>query len=168
MNSDPQFQSYLRYYAQQQGGQLPTVFRGSRRWQHGDGFGDWLRRAFSFILPIAASSAQTFLKETVDAREKGATWKDAAKGALRPTLQSGISTAVKRFTAPPQDGSGGKKRKRVKKQQVRKSAAQKGGKTRKPAARKRVYKAKTTKKTMKSKKLPSKRKAKSQATEFNF
>jgi len=166
MTNDPQYQSYLRYYAQQQqGGQLPTVFRGSRRWQQrGDGFGDWMRRAFRFILPIAASSAQTFLKETVDAREKGASWKDAAKGALKPTLQAGISRAVKRFAEPLQDGSGGKKRKCVTKKRER---AQNGGKKRKRGVRKgnkkRVYKAK------KSKKVSSKHKTKSpQATKFNF
>jgi len=141
------------------------VFRGSRRWQQGDGFGDWLRRAFRFILPIAASSAQTFMKETVDARERGASWKDAAKGALKPTLQSGINTAVKRFAEPSQDGSGGKRRKCVKKRR-----AQKDGRKRKRnaagRAEKRIYKARKPKKP---KKVSSKRKVRPlQATKFNF
>ena len=73
---------YCKYYASQAGGELP-VFRGG---QHGAGLGDVLRGILRFIAPIALRGISAFANSTMQAREQGATFKDAALGALRPTL----------------------------------------------------------------------------------
>ena len=73
---------YCKYYASQAGGELP-VFRGG---QHGAGLGDVFRGILRFIAPIALRGISTFANSTMQAREQGATFKDAALGALRPTL----------------------------------------------------------------------------------
>ena len=76
--------NYLQYYEKQRGGEI-TVFRGG---QQGDGLGDILRGILRFIAPIALRGVSNFASSTLKAREQGSSWKDAAKGAIAPTLSA--------------------------------------------------------------------------------
>ena len=77
--------AYCRYYQAQSGGEIP-VFRGGR--QSGEGLGDILRGIFRFVAPLALRGISKFAGHTLDAHQKGATLKEAAKSALTPTLNS--------------------------------------------------------------------------------
>ena len=129
---EKQAQAYYNYFnspaAHVASGGIP-VFRGARRaGQYGAGIGDFFRGIFRRFLPIAVKGAATFLSETVKNNREGASFKDAAKAALRPTLGATLANVGEEFmkkpTAPPaaadepkptQTGSGGgsTKRKRV-------------------------------------------------------
>jgi hypothetical protein len=97
--------AYCRYYHAQSGGEIP-VFRGGR--QSGEGLGDILRGIFRFIAPLALRGISAFAGHTLDAHQKGATLKDAAKSALTPTLNSVASGFAERFNrgTNEQTGSG--------------------------------------------------------------
>jgi hypothetical protein len=92
--------SFLRYYESQRGGEIP-VFRGG---QQGEGLGDILRGILRFIAPIALRGISKFAGTTLKAREQGASWKDAAKGAIAPTLGSIAKDVMGNFSN--QGGSG--------------------------------------------------------------
>jgi hypothetical protein len=97
--------AYCRYYHAQSGGEIP-VFRGGR--QSGEGLGDILRGIFRFIAPLALRGISAFAGHTLDAHQKGATLKDAAKSALTPTLNSVASGFAEQFNRGrnEQTGSG--------------------------------------------------------------
>lgn len=98
--------AYCRYYQAQSGGEIP-VFRGGR--QSGEGLGDILRGIFRFIAPLALRGISAFAGHTLDAHQKGATLKDAAKSALNPTLNcvaSGFAEQLQRGRNEQQAGSG--------------------------------------------------------------
>ena len=139
MSLDHQYQAYLRYYDNQQRGGQFVAFRGARRWQKGDGFGDVLRGIFRWFLPVISSGASTFIKETAAAQARGDTLGDAAKSALRPTLGTVIGAVGNRI----QGGSG--RRRRVAKRSRKRvyKASQKGGKGKsvKKRAKKRAKKS---------------------------
>jgi hypothetical protein len=182
-SNDQQVQSYLRYYSQQRGGQLPPVFRGARQWQKGDGFGDVLRGIFRWFLPVLTSGASSFINEAAAGQARGQSLGEAAKGALRPAIGSLIGAAAKRM----QGGTGrrrSKKRKSVKRKSVKRSkrvykGSQKGGKSAKSrqspfpfpfagkAPKRKSRKSKKVKKSRKSKKTSRKRARKS-TPEYNF
>jgi hypothetical protein len=94
---------YCRYYEAQRGGEIP-VFRGGR--QSGEGLGDILRGIFRFIAPIALRGFTTFAGHTLDAHQRGATLKDAAKSALTPTLNSVTSGIAEQFRGQQQQQTG--------------------------------------------------------------
>lgn len=94
---------YYRYYEAQRGGEIP-VFRGGR--QSGEGLGDILRGIFRFIAPIALRGFTTFAGHTLDAHQRGATLKDAAKSALTPTLNSVTSGIAEQFRGGGQKQAG--------------------------------------------------------------
>lgn len=99
---DPRYGAYCRYYEAQSGGALP-VFRGGR--QSGEGLGDILRGIFRFLAPIALRGISTFAGHTLDAHQKGATFSEAAKSALNPTLRTVVGGVADQFRAS-QSGSG--------------------------------------------------------------
>ena len=102
---DP-YSAYCRYYEAQSGGELP-VFRGGL--QSGEGIGDFFRGLLRFVAPIAMRGIKTFAGNVMDAHQKGATLKDAAKGALKPTLgavASSIGEQLQARNEQAQSGSG--------------------------------------------------------------
>lgn len=99
MHSNP----YLRYYQQQVGGSADIpVFIGG---QHGAGLGDFFRSVLRFIAPIALRGISTFASNTMRAHESGASLKDAARGAIKPSIGA-IASAVHESLNKPQAGSG--------------------------------------------------------------
>ena len=90
---------YYKYYVSQQGGELP-IFRGG---QHGAGLGDILRGILRFIAPVALRGLSIFASSTISARDKGASFSDAARGATTPSL----SAMAEQFrNNPRQSGDG--------------------------------------------------------------
>ncbi len=73
------------------------MFRGPRRWQRGDGFGDILRGVARFMLPVVLRGAATFAGETLDANERGESLGSAAKNALKPALQAAVQAVAEGF-----------------------------------------------------------------------
>jgi hypothetical protein len=87
---------YAQHYRkQQQGG--TTIFRGSRRWQRGDGIGDIIRGITRFMLPVVLRGVTTFAGETMNANEKGVSLGEAAKGALKPALHAAVQAVSEGF-----------------------------------------------------------------------
>lgn len=133
---DPQTELYLRYYRGQNGGQL-HAFAGSRRAQFGGSLGGILSGLLRSLLPIAARGANTFLTETLAARDSGKGWGESAKSALNPTISNVLENAVKSVT---QRGTGRRRRKPRRARRRRHSAppesCQEGGRRR----RRRGYK----------------------------
>lgn len=89
--------AYLQRYRDQQRGAGNIVFRGPRRWQRGDGFGDILRGIARFMLPVVVKGATAFAGEALDASERGASLGEAAKGALKPALQAAVQAVAENF-----------------------------------------------------------------------
>lgn len=108
---DPHTNLYLRYYQDQQGGQI-TYFRGAKRYQVGAGIGDVLKGIFRTVLPIAAHGASTFLNEMFQAKGNQApNWGAAAKAAIVPTARQVIDDSIEKITRRgKQSGSGRKKK----------------------------------------------------------
>lgn len=76
--------TYCKYYSSQLGGEIP-IFRGG---QHGAGLGDILRGILRFIAPVALRGISSFANSALQAREGGASFKDAARGAIAPSLSA--------------------------------------------------------------------------------
>ena len=121
---DPQTALYLQYYRDQAGGNLPA-FSGARRGQYGAGLGDILRGIFRTILPIAIRGAASFLGATLQSRDSGSSWRNAAMSALPGTAQTIANEAVeklKNVTAKQQEGGGRRKgRRRRRRESVQRS-----------------------------------------------
>ena len=69
------------------------VFRGTSRYQYGQGSGDVLRgivryipRVTQFFKPVAIKGIQTLLKAGSEANQEGATVKDVITSTLKPTV----------------------------------------------------------------------------------
>lgn len=107
------------------GGSDYPVFRGASV-QYGGGIGDIFRSIGRFLLPVFASSARTFVESTAKGLGEGQSLKDAAQGALSPTLATTASQATSAITRKL--SGRGRKKKRM---------SQRGGKRK---SQKRVYK----------------------------
>lgn len=92
---------YWTYYNKQYAGE--SGFDGG---QHGAGLGDVLRNVFRWAAPIVLKGAATFASNAVDAHGKGATLKEAAKSAIRPSLGAMAQTLASRIHPAQQSGSG--------------------------------------------------------------
>ena len=107
---------YLRYYKAQQGGSFP-VFRGSKGHQQGAGLGDFLRSIFRTIAPVALKGITSFLGNTSQAHDRGASWKSAAKSSILPALGDTAKAWMNRRTQeqsqpPPQANASPRQEKR--------------------------------------------------------
>ena len=124
---------YYQFYRSQMGHGLP-VFQGTS-YQYGAGLGDVLRglfrTVFPFLAPIATRAATGFISNTAQRLESGSTLKDAARGALGPTLEGVADTTAEQIARRIQRGSGRSAKRRV-------THARKLG--RRGAGQKRVYK----------------------------
>jgi len=78
---------YIALFDKQRGGDLP-VFVGARRYpyQGGAGLGDILRGLFRRVLPVAIKGVSSFFSGVSKAQDQGASFKDAAKSAIGPTV----------------------------------------------------------------------------------
>ena len=141
---------YYRHYAGQMGGSL-AAFHGSRH-QNGEGLGDILRSIGRFLLPIigpiASTAATHFIKSTSSGMDEGKSLRDAAKGALAPTLTSTLTSASDQIMGRLNKFQTGGRRKR-------RRGTKKVAKTRKTKAapKRRVYKAKRKGTKSKSKRI---------------
>jgi hypothetical protein len=94
---------YLKYYRGQVGGSVDIpVFVGG---QHGEGLGDFFRSVLRFIAPIALRGLSTFASSTQRAHAGGASLKDAARGAIGPSLGA-MAGAVGESMRNQQAGTG--------------------------------------------------------------
>lgn len=120
--------TFYKYYAQRQrGGALASVdgipvFRAAprRQVQGGAGLGDILRSAFRWFLPVAMRGASTFANTFLKSHDQGATFREAAKAAIGPTLgvageaiRSRLAAREKEQQQKGQTGTGRKRRGRV-------------------------------------------------------
>ena len=99
---DPRIEFYKAAFSQRgvNGFDIP-VFRGTSRYQYGQGLGDVLRgivrfipRLAQFFKPVPMKGVQTFLKAGSQAIKKGATAKDIIKCTLKPTVGAVLSATV--------------------------------------------------------------------------
>ena len=141
---DPRIEFFKAYFSQRGAGFEISVFRGTSRYQYGQGLGDVLRgkvrfipRVAQFLKPVAMKGVQTLLKAGSEAIKKGATVKDVIKSTLKPTVGAVLGATVDQVAskliemrnnqndAPPPNppimlpefnqGGSGKKRRRVRK-----------------------------------------------------
>ena len=82
------------------------VFRGTSRYQYGQGLGHVLRgivryilRITQFLKPVAMKGIQTLLKAGSKAIKKGATVKDVIKSSLKFTVGAGLGAIVDQFAS---------------------------------------------------------------------
>ena len=108
--------TYVQHYEAQSGGNIPVfsggnipVFKGGSV-QYGAGIGDFFRGLFRTLFPVALKTVGAFVGNAAEAHAKGASIKDAAKGALRPALNTAISGAVQAFGNQTGSGKGYKRR----------------------------------------------------------
>lgn len=95
---------YLQYYRAQVGGSIDLpVFVGG---QHGAGIGDFFRSVLRFIAPIALRGLSTFASSTMRAHEGGASLKEAARGAIAPSLGAMASAVSGSLNQQSGSGSG--------------------------------------------------------------
>ena len=138
---DSKAQAYYQYFngGGGGGGEMP-VFRGARRYpQYGAGIGDFFRGLFRTLFPVALRGAATFVNEAVRGQGEGASFAQAAKAAIQPTLGAVLNEVVSRqkksdaeALEKQQGGGAGRNRKR-------KSALYKGAKKRKTTSKKIKY-----------------------------
>ena len=77
------------------------MFRGTSKYQYGEGVGDVLCSIWQFIplverflKPVAIKGAQTLLKSGSEAINEDATVKDVIMSALKPTVGAVLSSTV--------------------------------------------------------------------------
>ena len=98
---DPRIEFYMAAFSQQGNGFDCPVFRGTSRYQYGQGLGDVLRgivryipMVTQFLKPVAMKGIQTLLKAGSEAIKEGATVKDVIKSTLKPTVGAILGATV--------------------------------------------------------------------------
>ena len=98
---DPRIEFYKAAFSQRGNGFDFPVFRGTSRYQYGQGLGDVLRgierylpRVTQFLKPVAIKNIQTLLKAGSEAIKEGATTKDVIKSTLKPTVGAVLGVTV--------------------------------------------------------------------------
>ena len=91
--------NYVAFFNRRQqtgSGDFP-VFKGSHV-QYGSGFGDVMRGAMRYILPIAAKGIKSFIENTAQNRMEGSDWKSSAANAIIPLAGKVLKKVAKRAT----------------------------------------------------------------------
>ena len=98
---DPRIEFYKAAFSQKGNGFDFPVFRGTSRYQYGQGLGDFLRgivrylpRVTQFLKPVTMKGIQTLLKSGSEAIKEGATVKDVIKSTLKPTIGAVLGATV--------------------------------------------------------------------------
>ena len=98
---DPRIEFYKAAFSQKSNGFDFPVFRGTSKYQYGQGLGDVFRgivryipRVTQFFKPVAMKGIQTFLKAGSEAIKDGATVKDVIKSTLKPTVGAVLGATV--------------------------------------------------------------------------
>ena len=92
---DPRIECYKAAFPQRGNGLDIPVFRGTSRYQYGQGLGDVLRgivrfiqRVAQFLKPVAMKGVRTILKAGTEASKEVATVKDVIRLTLKPTVSA--------------------------------------------------------------------------------
>ena len=98
---DPRIKFYKATFPQKGNGFDFSVFRGTSRYQYGQGLGDGLRgivryipRVTQFLKPVAMKGIQTLLKAGSEAIKEGSTVKDVIKSMFKPTVGAVLGATV--------------------------------------------------------------------------
>ena len=98
---DPRIEFYKAAFSQKGNGFDFPVFRGTSRYQYGQGLADvlsgivhFIPRVAQFLKPVAMKGIQTLLKAGSEATKEGATVKDVIKSTLKPTVGAVLRATV--------------------------------------------------------------------------
>ena len=98
---DLRIKFYKTAFSQKGHGFNFPVFRGSSRYQYGQGLGDvlcgivrYISRVTQFLKPVAMKGIQTLLKAGSEAIKEGATVKDVIKSTLKLTVGAVLGATV--------------------------------------------------------------------------
>ena len=98
---DPRIEFYKAALFQTGNGYDFPVFRGTSRYQYGQGLGDvlcgivrYLSRVTQFLKPVAMKGIQTLLKAGSEAIKEGAKVKDVITSTLKPTVSAVLGATV--------------------------------------------------------------------------
>ena len=90
---DPRIEFYKAAFSHKGNGFDFPVFRGTSKYQYGQGLGDgllgivrYILRVTQFLKPVAMKGIQTFLKACSNAMKEGATVTDVIKSTLNLTV----------------------------------------------------------------------------------
>ena len=106
---DPRVELYKNAFGGRQiggGGYIPK-FYGSHRYQNGGCFGDVMRGLLRRFWPVAKQGFAGFLRAGGESMKEGATWKEALKSSIKPTIGAVLnatadqSSEEKPAAAPP-------------------------------------------------------------------
>ena len=113
MDLPPKARAYYMLYKHHYGGAAPfPVFRGSKQEQYGEGFGDVLQNIWRWIRPVISSAAGTFVSNLAQQKESGASWADAAKASIKPTITKSITSGAEQVSRALDQAGHGRRRKR--------------------------------------------------------
>ena len=98
---DPRIEFYKAAFSQKGAGFDIPVFRGTSRYQYGNGIDGVLHRIVRFmpkvarfLKSVAIKGAQTLLKAGSEAIKEGATVQDVVKSVLKPTVGAVLGATV--------------------------------------------------------------------------
>ena len=106
---DPRVELYKNAFSGRQsggGGYIPR-FYGAHRYQNGGGFGDVMKGILKRFWPVAKQGFAAFLRAGGESMKEGATWKEALKSSIKPTIGSVLTATAdqiaeeKPAAAPP-------------------------------------------------------------------
>ena len=98
---DLRIEFYMAAFSQKGNGFDFPVFRGTFRYQYGNGLGNvprgivrYMPKVTQFLKPLAMKGIQTLLKAGSEAIKEGATVIDVIKSTLKPTVGAVLSATV--------------------------------------------------------------------------
>ena len=98
---DPRIEFYKAAFSQRGNDYDIRVFRGTSRYQYGQGLGDvlcgivrFIHKIAQFLKPVAIKGAKTLLKAGSDTIKEGATVKNVIKSTLKRTNGAVLGTTV--------------------------------------------------------------------------